>query len=181
MEYYVGEIRLFAGTYAPQGWAVCEGQTLAINEYEVLYALVGTTWGGDGVSNFNLPDLRGRVVIGRGQGPGLISRSLGETGGSETVSLVTGQIAHNHQLNASKQPANSITPAQTHIFAAAASTTAPTGFDGLPYVKSTAGLDPRILQVDTLTVSGSGEPHVNVMPSLAINYIIALAGIFPSD
>lgn len=179
MEYYLGEIRLFAGNYAPRGWALCHGQTLAIAQYQGLYQLIGTSWGGDGTSTFQLPDLRGRLMIGSGHGPSLTSRSISDRGGSETVTLSLSQIPpHTHGLIATNNKATSSVPDPTRIFAAAASPTAPAGSEGLPY--AVAGTTLRKLNTDTIGVSGTGAPHDNMMPCFAINHIIALTGDYPS-
>src|SRR5262245_29652358 len=111
MDNYLGEIRLFAGNFAPRGWRFCDGGLLPIAENDALFNLLGTTYGGDGVSTFALPDLRGRVAIGQGTGPGLTNRPLGEPGGTESVTLVLGQCpAHTHQLFATNAPATTASP-----------------------------------------------------------------------
>jgi microcystin-dependent protein len=163
---YVGEIRMFAGNFAPVGWLFCEGQQLPISENETLFQLIGTTYGGDGESTFNLPDLRGRIPIH--QGNGFI---LAETGGAEEITLTVAQIAtHSH-------PALGST--------ATASSSDPTGNVGarvtiagvFPY-----GTDNPLTALSPLAISsvGGSQPHTNFQPYLCINFIISLFGIFPS-
>ena len=161
---YVGEIRLFAGNFAPNGWMFCDGQLLPIAENETLFQLIGTTYGGDGQSTFRLPDLRGRVPIH--QGNGFI---MAQTGGAESVTLTLQQIPnHSHPLLASADPANSPNPAG-NVLAEAISTTP--YFAGPPAV----GLAPQ-----SIAPVGGNQPHQNLQPYQCINYIISLFGIFPS-
>ena len=111
MDPYIGEIRLFAGNYAPENWAICDGAQVAVNDYQALYALIGTTYGGNGTTSFALPDLRGRVPIGQGQAPNVTARTLGQIGGTEKVSLNVGQLPpHNHQILATSTAATTSTP-----------------------------------------------------------------------
>ena len=164
---YVGEIRMFAGNFAPAGWMFCEGQLLPISENETLFNLIGTTYGGDGQTTFALPDLRGRVPIGMGQGSGLTARQLAETGGTESVTLTTQQIpSHNHAMVASNDIPTLSTPANNVTGQAAAKLYRP----GTPSV----ALDPQALG----TVGGS-QPHTNFQPYLCVDFIISLFGIFP--
>lgn len=161
---YVGEIRIFAGNFAPAGWMFCEGQQLPISENETLFQLIGTTYGGDGQSTFNLPDLRGRIPLH--QGNGFI---LAETGGVEEVTLTQNQIpVHNHAMLASSNTAGSANPNGALL----ARTTTFT-----PYMES-AGT--RNLNVGTITPTGGSQPHTNFQPYLCVDFIISLFGIFPS-
>ena len=161
---YVGEIRLFAGNFAPVGWMFCDGQLLPISENETLFQLIGTTYGGDGQSTFALPDLRSRVPIH--QGNGFI---LAETGGAESITLTAQQIpVHAHALVASADPANSPNPAG-HVLAETISTT--------PYF---AGPPAVPLAPQSILPAGGSQPHDNMQPYQCINYIISLFGIFPS-
>lgn len=162
---YVGEVRMFAGNFAPAGWMFCEGQLLPISEYETLFNLIGTTYGGDGQSTFALPDLRGRVPIH--QGNGFI---LAETGGVEQVTLTVNQIpAHTHVPLAnsangtSSDPANNFWAAQPAL---------------LQY--SGPGSANVNLPADTIVPAGGSQPHANFQPYLCVNFIISLFGIFPS-
>ena len=167
---YVGEIRLFAGNFAPNGWAFCDGQLLSIAENEVLFELIGTTYGGDGQVTYALPDLRGRVPVHQGQGPGLSSYVAGQAGGVENVTLTAGQMpAHTHGLRASTQAAKAADD-QTNAYGA--STSANYYGSGTPNVPMDAG---------TLANTGGGLPHGNVAPFTALNYIISLFGVFPSQ
>jgi microcystin-dependent protein len=163
-EPYVGEIRMFAGNFAPAGWMLCQGQTLSIAENEVLFQLIGTTYGGDGQSTFDLPNLASRVP--NHQGNGFI---LGQTGGEESVTLTTQQIpAHNHLMIASADAATQITGANG-VVASAVSLS----------MYFTAAPD-TALNANTLMPVGGSQPHTNLQPLLAINFIISLFGVFPS-
>jgi microcystin-dependent protein len=164
---YVGEIRMFAGNFAPAGWMFCEGQLLPISEYETLFNLIGTTYGGDGQSTFALPDLRGRVPIHFGNG-----FTLAETGGVETVTLTVSQIpAHSHPYLATANTASGNVP--TSNLAAVNNV-----FGVFPF-----GSDaPRInLSPNAVSSTGGSQPHDNFQPYLCVDFIISLFGIFPSQ
>jgi microcystin-dependent protein len=162
---YVGEIRIFAGTFAPAGWMFCEGELLPISEYETLFNLIGTTYGGDGQSTFALPDLRGRVPIHQGNG-----FTLAETGGVENVTLTVSQIpAHSHPLLASTNNASTAN-AQTNVLAQTPSYT--------PYISGFAPNTP--LHAASVGSDGGSQPHENFQPYLCLDFIISLFGIFPS-
>src|SRR6059058_5737099 len=163
---YVGEIRMFAGNFAPAGWMFCEGQLLPISEYETLFNLIGTTYGGDGQSTFALPDLRGRIPLHFGNG-----FTLAETGGAETITLTVSQIpAHSHPLLATENFATSMSP-QGNV----AAKTAVANID--PY-----GTDQPTTPVSPTSISsvGGSQPHNNFQPYLCVDFIISLFGIFPS-
>src|SRR4051812_30687984 len=161
---YVGEIRMFAGNFAPAGWMFCEGQLLPISEYETLFNLIGTTYGGDGQSTFALPDLRGRIPIHQGNG-----FTLAENGGVETVTLTVAQIpSHTHALLASSSVAQQTNPTANLV---GQSTQAKLYIDDVPNVN----LAPVVIS----SVGGS-QPHSNLQPYLCINYIISLFGLYPS-
>jgi microcystin-dependent protein len=161
---YVGEIRMFAGNFAPAGWMFCEGQLLPISENETLFQLIGTTYGGDGESTFALPDLRGRIPIH--QGNGFI---LAETGGAEEITLTVNQIpAHSHPLLASANNASTAN-AQGNVLAQTPSYT--------PYIGAPA--NSALSPVSVGPVGGS-QPHTNFQPYLCVDFIISLFGIFPS-
>ncbi|KIL35594.1 tail collar protein [Cohnella kolymensis] len=171
-ECYVGEIRMFGGTFAPLGWAFCDGSLLQISQYETLYTLLGTTFGGDGISTFGLPDLRGRIPLHTGVNPNTGTQySLGQAGGTETVTLSLQQLAaHTHIVNANSTTGESTTP-QNHVW----------GYSdgGRPYVAS-----PPNGTMNPSSVSpffGGNQPHDNMMPFLTISFIIALEGIYPSQ
>src|SRR5216684_7205997 len=160
---YVGEIRMFAGNFAPAGWMFCEGQLLPISEYETLFQLIGTTYGGDGQSTFALPDLRGRLPIH--QGNGFI---LAETGGAETITLTVNQIpAHSHPLLATGASANSTDPS-TRVLAKPDKNLYRAGPGTVPMFQSSVG------------ATGGSQPHNNFQPYLCVDFIISLFGIFPS-
>jgi len=161
---YVGEIRMFAGNFAPAGWMFCEGQLLPISENETLFQLIGTTYGGDGQSTFALPDLRGRIPLH--QGNGFI---LAETGGAEEITLTVQQIpAHSHPLLASESVATLTDPG--------GNISAQTGtYDGY---QTTPGATPMAPQ--SISSVGGSQPHTNFQPYLCIDFIISLFGIFPS-
>ncbi len=167
---YVGEIRIFSGNFAPQGWAFCDGSLLAIADNDVLFTLIGTTYGGDGQNTFALPDLRGRIPVHMGTGPGLSNYTIGQSAGTEAVTLLTSQLpTHNHTLTGSS--ANAVTTDPTNNFLAAQ--------PGLLEYSS----DPPggTLKASSVSNSGGSQPHENRMPILAVNYIISLFGIFPSQ
>ena len=161
---YIGEIRMFAGNFAPAGWMFCEGQLLPISENETLFQLIGTTYGGDGESTFALPDLRGRIPIH--QGNGFI---LAETGGAEEITLTTNQIpAHTHPLLASTAPGTAATPA--------GNVCAENGSSSMYRPGPAAG--PMSTQSEGPV--GGSQPHTNFQPYLCVDFIISLFGIFPS-
>ncbi len=167
---YVGEIRLFAGNFAPAGWMFCSGQLLPISENETLFNLIGTTYGGDGQSTFALPDLQSRAPMHMGQGPGLSGRILAERGGVEAVTLTSNQMPqHGHQVNlASNAPANSRSPIGG----------VPGQLSG-PSLYGDGALDATLPM--SLGTTGGSQPHDNMQPYLVLNFIISLFGIFPSQ
>lgn len=161
---YVGEIRMFAGNFAPAGWMFCEGQLLPISENETLFQLIGTTYGGDGQSTFGLPDLRGRLPLH--QGSGFI---LAQTGGAETVTLTVSQVpSHTHALLASNGVANDPNPANNLLAESSAISLYITG-------SPTAAMNAQ-----SVGSTGGSQPHTNFQPYLCIDFIISLFGIFPS-
>lgn len=168
-EHYVGEIRLFAGDFAPREWALCDGRSMPIDQFEVLFNLIGTIYGGDGQRNFNLPDLQGRVPVHRGQGPGIGRKyALGEKAGAELVWLnEEGMPAHTHAFQASKGAGGGSSPENAVIGSPAA-------------VKLFKREEPETkLPPAMVGTVGGGQPHGNRMPFLAVTYIIALNGIWP--
>ena len=163
-EPFIAQIVMFAGNFAPRGWAFCDGQLLPIAQNQALFSLLGTTYGGDGRTTFGLPDLRGRLPMHPGSGPGLTNRRLGEKGGAETVTLTQAQIpVHSHKQRAGKK-ADSADPGG-RVCAA----TSGNSYSG------TADSD----MGDTSSIGGS-QAHTNVQPFQCVNFIIALQGIFPS-
>ncbi len=168
---FLGEIRYVAFNYAPQGWALCNGQTIPIQQNTALFALLGVTFGGNGVTTFALPDYRGRVPVGAGQGPGLSPYDQGQTGGSESVTLTTDQVPpHTHSVAASSSVATQGDPTQ--------------GVFGKPSVPRNGGplyaaAGGSQAAADTIGNVGGNQPHENRAPGLAMTAIIALQGIFP--
>lgn len=161
---YVGEIRIFAGNFAPAGWMFCEGQLLSISENETLFNLIGTTYGGDGQSTFALPDLRGRLPLHMGNG-----FVLAETGGVEQVTLTAQQIpAHSHPLRAADVNGDQIDPTNNVLARS---------FSVVPYIN-----DPPNGNMSAAAISsvGGSQPHENFQPYLCVNFIVSLFGIFPS-
>jgi microcystin-dependent protein len=166
---YIGEIRLFAGNFAPAGWALCHGQLLPISEYEALFVVIQTTYGGDGQSTFALPDLRGRVPIHQGIGPGLSTRVRGQSGGTETVTLTATQIpVHSHPQIVSAAPALSRSP-QGNLPAVA---------QGDLY---STGTPDTAMAATAIAATGGSQPHENMQPYVGLNFIISLFGIFPTQ
>lgn len=178
-ECFLGEIRMFAGNYAPKNWSFCDGSLLSISEYDTLFTLLGTTYGGNGTTNFQLPDLRGRMPIGQGNGPGLTPRLLAQFGGTEDVPLTGANLpAHNHPILVSQNAASSLSP--TGMVPAVPPTVAAHNYA----MYTVATPSPAPTQVDLAPMiqnAGGSVPHENVMPGLCVNFIIALLGIYPSQ
>jgi microcystin-dependent protein len=169
---YVGEIRMFAGNFAPNGWMFCEGQTLPIAENEVLFQLIGTTYGGDGEETFNLPNLASRVPIHMGTGPDGTTYQLGEMAGTEQETLSVQQIPnHTHPLMASNDLSTLTTAGGNVLSTPQSATVFPYGSD----------LPPATLNNQVITPAGGSQPHENTQPFLCINFIISLFGVFPSQ
>jgi microcystin-dependent protein len=167
---FVAEIRIFPFNFAPKGWAWCNGQLLPLSQNTALFSLLGTTYGGDGRSNFALPDLEGRAPMHPGQGPGLSLHDLGETGGSETVSLLESEMpAHAHALRASQDPGDIFAPGPT---VSLASTTG-----GTSYQPGNTGI--VMMAPEALAPAGGDQPHNNMQPYLTFFFNIALQGVFP--
>ncbi len=170
---YVGEIRMFGGNFAPAGWMLCQGQIIPISQNDVLFNLIGTTYGGDGQSTFALPDLQGRVPVHMGTGSGLSTYNLGDKAGTESVTLNTQQIPnHNHLLMATNTgqqlaPTNGVpataTSTQTNAWAYGPTTNTPV-----------------VLAAGSISNTGGNQPHDNMAPFLCINFIISMFGVFPS-
>jgi microcystin-dependent protein len=170
MESFLASLLIFAGNFAPRGWAFCNGQIMSIAQNTAVFALVGTTYGGDGVTTFALPDLRGRVPIHFGQGPGLSNYDLGQVAGSETTTLLISNLpAHNHGLHATSETG---------------STSAPVG----AYLGNTGALDKEYntsgtvvsMNANSIALTGGSQPFQILQPYLALNYIFCMEGIFPS-
>ena len=183
-EPFLAEIKLFAGNFAPRGWAFCSGQILSIAQNTALFSLLGTTYGGNGQTTFALPDLRGRAAIGVGQGPGLADYSLGQVGGTETQTLTVNQMpAHTHTLtpgsmaiNAVSGPGNTQSPVDALPASEAVGVTA-TYSNLAPDAQMSAN---AITGDPTIGLTGGSQPTSILQPYLTLSYIIALQGIFPS-
>ena len=182
MEPYLAEVTIFAGSFAPRAWTNCEGQILPINQNQSLYSLLGTTYGGDGRTSFALPDLRGRMVVGAGDGPGLTNRPLGQKPGEEKVTLSSGQIPqHNHlatngRMYLTDSTANKSQDAKNNVF----------NKDGSDFYSAVPQNSSEIIDFPAgaadiqLNNTGGGQAHENMPPYTVIRFIICLQGLFPS-
>jgi len=168
---FVGEIRMFAGNFAPRSWAFCDGQLLAINQNDALFSLFGTFYGGDGRTTFGLPDLRGRVPIHRGTGPGLTPRSQGHKAGTETATASVGQLpSHTHTMQGSSDFGGDTSPANN----------VPATGSGVNLYSTDSAATVVSMNAAVVSPTGGGQAHANVMPFLCVNFIVALFGVFPS-
>jgi len=168
---FLGEIRIFAGNFPPRNWAFCNGQILPISQNTALFSLLGTTYGGNGTSNFALPNLQGCVPINFGQGPGLTDRALGEVGGSPTVTLLTTEIPqHSHTYTGGSGSRGNVATITGNVNSDAA-------FQTNIYGPTTDG---TLMSPQMLTPLPNSQPHENMQPYLALNFIIALSGIYPA-
>lgn len=168
---YVAEIRMFSGNFPPKGWAFCNGQLMSIAQNTALFSLLGTTYGGNGTSTFALPDLQGRAPIGQGAGQGLSQRALGETGGQETVTLLSSEMpAHSHVPNCNSTGAGQAGPG-ANVWGKIPGKTAPQAYSSAA---------PNVAMASNAVAStGGSSPHNNRQPFLCVTFIIALGGIFP--
>ncbi|MES2655797.1 MAG: tail fiber protein [Bacteroidota bacterium] len=185
MEGTMGEIRLFAANFAPKTWAYCQGQLLPINQNQALFSILGTTYGGDGVTTFGLPDLRGRTCVGQGQGPNLSFRTLGEKAGEATHTLITSEMPiHTHAsslttsanvaMGCLNDTATTESPEGNYIASIGQNQYAPTS-------NGVMGIAPASVTVNMqVGVTGASQPHQNMQPYLGIGYVICLQGIYPS-
>lgn len=168
-EPFVGEVRMFAGNFSPRGWAFCDGQLLAVSQNDALFSLLGTIYGGDGRTTFGLPDLRGRIPIHAGHGPGLSERRLGSKGGAENVTLTVNQLpSHHHVINAENTAATGNSPQDALIG------------DSPSIDLFTESTPTENLSSQSITSVGGSRSHTNLMPFLCVHFIIALFGIYPS-
>jgi microcystin-dependent protein len=175
---FVGEIRIFPINFAPKGWMPCNGQLLPISQNTALFSILGTTYGGNGQTNFALPNLQGRVALNPGQGPGLSDRDLGEQGGNPTVTLLSSEMpAHNHPLFFTDAQATTNAPAADVMPAFNASL----NFPGITKpVNTYAETSPNaVFAPQTLSIAGGSQPHNNMQPYLVLNYYIAVQGNYP--
>jgi len=200
MEGTLGEVRMFGGTFAPRGWMLCQGQQLSISQYQALYTILGTIYGGDGVNTFNLPAVASRSVVGPGQSPGLSNYVLGQQSGSEGVTLTTAQLPiHTHAATVQTDNAAPAATVTLQGTSAAGGGTTPAnalyGTDGnLPVYAASAAGTPVAMAANAVTVSsfagplptvtvgvsGQSLPHNNIQPYTAVNFVICVEGIFPS-
>ena len=174
---YIGEIRMFGGNFAPQGWMLCQGQLLPISENEPLFQLLGTTYGGDGQDTFALPNLQSRVPIHQGTNAG-ITYELGEAAGVEDVTLTINQIpSHNHAVQVATSAGDRNTPAVDTVVSTEGESVA----SRAPVYAAYANVNQITLAGQTVGSAGGSQPHSNIQPILAINFIISLFGVFPSQ
>ena len=167
---FLAEIRIFPFNFPPKGWAFCDGQILPLSQNTALFSLLGTTYGGDGKSNFALPNMQGNAPMHPGQGPGLSLHDLGETGGSDTITLLESEIpSHSHSVMTFAGQATAATPAPTLGLARSHGLNA--------YSTTTTGLNPMADQ--TVAPAGGDQPHNNLMPYLTLSFCIALQGVYP--
>jgi microcystin-dependent protein len=172
MDPFVAEIRIFPFNFAPKGWAFCDGQILPLSQNTALFSLLGTTYGGDGKSNFALPDMQGNVPMHPGQGPGLSLHDLGETGGSETVTLLESEIpAHSHTMMSLPAPGNRTAPGGNSMARVS-------GTIG-PYLAASPAPVLVSMSDNAVTPAGGDQPHNNMQPYLTLNFCIALQGVYP--
>ena len=178
MEPYLGEIRIFAGNFAPVGWLFCDGSLQPISEYDALFNLVGTTYGGDGQNTFAVPNMASRVAVGQGQGPGLSNYVIGQVQGTESVTLTTNQLpVHQHPFSGT---VNVITSATTPVTDPINAYFADKGVSAYLNAPGADALAPTSL-VGQMVPAGNSQPHTNLQPVTAIYYIICTAGIYPSQ
>jgi microcystin-dependent protein len=172
MDPFVAEIRIFPFNFAPKGWAFCDGQILPLSQNTALFSLLGTTYGGDGKSNFALPNMQGNAPMHPGQGPGLSLHDLGETGGSDTVSLLESEIpSHNHALRASNQPGEDAAAVNEALGRSVGA--------NLYKDNSNGNATPVTMDNRMIAPAGGDQPHNNMQPYLTMNFCIALQGVFP--
>ncbi len=170
-EPYIGEIRMFGGNFAPRNWALCDGSLLSTSEYDALFSLLGTIYGGDGRTTFGLPDLRGRVPIHYGEGIALTNRNIGAKGGAENITLASNQIpSHTHTWEASNSAADQTT-VSGHVLGSNAS---------VDIFEQNLNNPVQMSSEAIASHSGNGSTHPNLMPYLVVNFIIALVGLYPS-
>jgi microcystin-dependent protein len=173
---YIGEIRIFPFSYAPIGWAFCNGQSMPVAQYQALFAVIGTIYGGDGQNYFNLPNLQGRAAVDMGTGTGLTTRNLNDQVGASTVTLTSGQLySHTHNLVAQNVDANSATPTSNYLARSTANT--PRGRAAASTYASPGTITP--MATTALTSFGKSQAHDNMQPYLSLSLCMALEGIYP--
>jgi microcystin-dependent protein len=177
-DYFLGEIRMFPMGWPPSGWALCDGATLSVSQYQALFTLLGKQYGGDGVKTFNLPDLRGRAIVGAGVAPTGTVYQQGVQAGSEQVTLTSAQIPiHSHYFQATADKSEAAPPSANYLASAQDSVVSATPNPVNVYSPATTGLQPLI--GTTIGNTGGGQPHDNMQPFLAVNYCISMTGIYP--
>lgn len=170
-EPYVGEIRMVGFNFAPRGWAFCDGQLLQVSQNDALFSLLGTIYGGDGRTTFGLPDMRGRIPIHAGNGPGLSNRRLGSMGGAENVTLTTNELpSHTHGINVHSDVGTETNPQNNYL---AAANVGDSEYDAASKANG-------VMNASSIVATGGSQSHTNVQPFLCINFCIALLGIYPS-
>jgi len=181
MENFLGEIRMMSFPRAPRGWAYCQGQTLPINQNQALFSLLGTQFGGDGVTTFKLPDLRGRVAVGQGRAPSGTNYSMGQLAGTENVALTTEQIpAHAHTFTGTLKVSGDADSSVADNTYPATTVSDPPAKPATPYATGTPNATMGAALQNPMASAGGSQPHENRQPFMAMNYAIALTGIFPS-
>jgi microcystin-dependent protein len=173
---FLAEIRMFAGNFAPRGWAFCNGQILPLSQNTALFSLLGTTYGGDGKSNFALPNLQGSAPMHPGQGPGLSFYSLGQSGGSPTVTLLAGEMAQHNHLATCRSTAGDVTTPSGNLWSATQGASRQAG----PPNYAATGTPQAVMNNAALGAAGRSQPHNNWSPYLGVNFIIALQGVYPA-
>lgn len=174
-DYFLGEIRMFPMGYAPADWHLCDGTAMDVSKNQALFSLLGMTYGGNGSTTFNLPDLRGRAIVGAN--PMQADYTLGHAGGAETVAITTAQMPpHNHQVMVHKEVGTALNPSGNYLSACGTNTTVPTAQNlfAAPSASAVVPLNPK-----SLSSAGDGKAHANMQPFLAMNYCIAISGIYP--
>jgi microcystin-dependent protein len=171
---YIGEIRLFAFSRTPEGWQPCDGRLLSIADHDTLFALIGTTYGGDGMRTFGMPDMRGQVPLHQGNGPGVSPRPLGQSGGSESVTITSGQVgSHTHPFQVVAALADSLAPGSDRELGTigGGDTTYGTEVGGASFSAA----------AESISMTGGNKSHANLMPTLTVSFCMASDGIFPSQ
>lgn len=176
MDQFIGEIRAFPFSFAPKGWALCNGQLMAISSNTALFSILGITYGGDGKATFGLPNLQGRVVVAPGQGPGLSAWSLGEVQGADFVTLTSGEMpAHTHEVTGMNNTGTQAAPGGDCYLSRDVR-----GGSGVVQYMQTGGAPSAAMAPDTLLAGGGSQPHENRQPFLVLSYCIALTGEYPA-
>lgn len=179
---YVGEIRLFGFPRIPTGWLACDGSLKSIAEYQTLYTLLGTVYGGDGITTFGVPDLRGQVPLHQGNGAGLTPRPIGSMGGTPEVTLLQAQLpSHTHTMRATAAAATTGTPGSTLMLAAIVNTAPPPTPPADQLYVHPATAAPKTMNAQSVQPQGGNQPHFNMMPTLTASFCIAAYGVYPTQ